>query len=88
MFKYNNIFRIFRFVESGIYEHEFKKTLKPKGYEPDYDSEVDINAYEYGAIGLDKSKGIFILYVLCKLFCIVIFIFEIILLFLKRFLAH
>ena len=54
-----NFLRILRLHESGIYEHEVKKTLKPKGFGPDM-TDVPNNQLEFEAINLIQLKGVFI----------------------------
>jgi len=62
--------------ESGIYEYEISKSLKPKGFGPDYNSKVDIDAYQFAAINMSKMGGLFILYMFVKCICIIVIVLE------------
>jgi len=54
------IYRIRRLQESGIYEHEVRKSLKPKGYGPDFNTKVDVNNSVFRPLTMSQIRGAFI----------------------------
>jgi len=39
-----------------------RKSLKPKGFGPDINTEVDKTAYEFGPITISQTKGVFLFF--------------------------
>jgi len=54
------IYRISQIQESGIYEHEIRKSLNPKGYGPDIDAKIHVNSQEFKPLSISQLKGAFI----------------------------
>ncbi len=52
-------------VESGIYEHEVRKTLLSKGFGREINTKVDTNVYEFKALTFSQMRGIFLSIIIC-----------------------
>ena len=76
---YFNIFnnRITQSDESGIYEHEVRKSLKTKGFGPDINTKVDVNVYEFQALSLKQMKGVFMILIVGHILAFVVFVMEV-----------
>ncbi len=63
-------------VESGIYEHEVRKSLLTKGFGREINSRVDTDVYEHKALTFSQMKGIFLSIIICLCVCIFVLILE------------
>jgi hypothetical protein len=65
-----------RLVESGIYEHEVRKSLLPKGFGREINTKIDTNVYENKALTFSQMRGIFLSILVCLCVSIVVLFLE------------
>ena len=53
-----------------------RQSLKPKGFGPDINTKVDVNAYEFQALSLTQMKGVFLILIIGQALALVVYLME------------
>jgi hypothetical protein len=62
--------------ESGIYEFEVRKALKPKGFGPDINSKVELTTYQFKSLTFKQIKGVLIVFSIAILIAVFVLLLE------------
>jgi hypothetical protein len=53
-----------------------RQSFKPKGFGPDINTKVDVNAYEFEALSLTQMKGVFLVLIIGQTLAFVVLLME------------